>query len=134
MSTLTKIRFATAISAIAAAATLTPAAIGHATPAAPLPMAGVGSSLGSVTITPCDPSVPGSCQLVVPAVSPSSDPPIISAPPFVWLGTPGNPNYQPLFGIAFPNFFGLDFEACAFGLGTRLGPYNTDFVGLSLGC
>ena len=127
-----KVRIVTAASAIAAAATLSPV-IAHATPAAPLPQA-VGSSLGSVTINPCIPGVPASCAPVSPALGTPGDPPIIAAPPFLWLGSPGNPNYQPLLGIAFPNFFGTDFEACAFGLGLRLGPYNTGFVGLSLGC
>ena len=130
MSTLaTKVRTATAASAIAVAATLTPTAIAHATPAAPLPEA-LGSSLGSVTVTPCDPTIPGSCALTVPG----GTGPIVIGDPLVWFGSPGNPNYQPLFGITFPNFLGIDFEACVFGLGLRLGPYSTGFVGLSAGC
>ncbi|MDT5356389.1 MAG: hypothetical protein QOJ56_4921 [Mycobacterium sp.] len=132
----TKVRSATAACAIAAAATLTPAAIAHATPGAPLPEAGVGSSLGTASVTTCDPAVPGSCALAPITTAPlfGGGGAAIAAPPFFWLGSPGNPNYQPIFGITFPNFFGLDFEACIFGLGVRLGPYGTGFIGLSAGC
>jgi hypothetical protein len=135
MSTLSiKVRTATAACAIAAAGTLIPTAVAHATPGAPLPEAGLGSSLGSVTVQSCQPGVPGSCALV-PSVSPGGGfGPIVIGDPLVWFGSPGNPDYQPLFGITFPNFFGLNFEACAFGIGVRLGPYGTGFAGLSAGC
>jgi hypothetical protein len=136
MSTLaTKVRTTTAACAIAAAATLTPAVIAHASPAAPLPEAGVGSSLGAVTVNSCDPAVPGSCALapIVPAALPFLGGGGLESPPLIWIGAPGNPNYQPIFGLTFPSF-GLNFEFCIAGLGVRLGPYSTGFVGLSAGC
>jgi hypothetical protein len=128
MSTVgTKVRVATAASAIAAAATLTPAAIAHATATPP----GVGNTLGTATVT-CQPGVPGSC--VTPAVATPAANSAANGPLF-WFGSPGNPNYQPLLGITFftgPNT--PDFEACFLGFGARSGPYNTTFVGFSNGC
>jgi len=134
MSTLAiKVRTVSAACAIAAATTLTPAAVAHATPVVPLPLAGLGSSLSGVTVTPCDPAVLGSCTPTVPAAIPGGGP-IVIGDPLVWFGSPGNPSFQPLFGITFPNIFGIDFEACIFGAALRLGPYGTGFVGLGLGC
>jgi hypothetical protein len=133
MSTLTiKVRTVTAACAIAAAGTLAPVAVAHATPAAPLPQTGF---LGTATIAPCTAGVPGSCaSAVTPAATPGNNGPFVIGDPLVWFGSPGNPNYQPIFGITFPNIFGLNFEACAFGVGIRLGPYGTGFAGLSAGC
>ena len=54
---VTKIRIATAASAVAAAATLMPAAVAYASPAAPLPQVGLGSTLGGDSVAPCDPGV-----------------------------------------------------------------------------
>jgi len=104
-------------------------------PAAPLPEAGVGSSLGGVSVTPCDPAIPASCALapIVPAAIPGFGGSAIAVPPFVWLGSPGNPKFVPLIGIAFPSF-GLDFEACFLGAAVHLSPYGTGFIGLGLGC
>src|ERR1700742_5019953 len=126
----TKLRIATAATAIAAAATLTPA-VAHAIPAAPLPAAGVGSTLGSGDVEACDPSVSGDC--VAAALAAPGDP-IVVPGNLVWLGSPANEDFQPLFGIAFWNPFGFNFEACLFGAAVVLGPYGTGFVGLGLGC
>ena len=131
----TKVRIATAASTIVAAATLVPAAVAYASPAAPLPQAGLGSTLagGTVTITPCNPAVEVCSPQGAATIGGSNDPPIISGPA-IWLGSPANPNFQPLIGIAFPNFFGLDFEACVFGAAVHLSAYGTGFIGLGLGC
>ena len=40
-----------------------------------------------------------------------------------WFGR-ANPNFQPIFGIAFPSF-GLNFEACFLGAAIHLSPYGT---------
>ena len=144
----TKVRIATAASAIVAAATLVPAAVAYASPAAPLPQAGLGSNLagGHVTITPCDEAVDVCTIPQVGATIGDSNgtPIIIGNPPFVWLGSPANRNFQPLIGIAFPSL-GLNFEACLFGAAVHLSPYplgggigvggnGTGFIGLGLGC
>ncbi|ULE33947.1 hypothetical protein [Mycobacterium sp. IDR2000157661] len=50
-----------------------------------------------------------------------------------WFG-PANPNFVPLFGIVFPNFFGLNFEACILGGAIHLSPYGGGFIGLGAGC
>ena len=129
MSTVSmKVRVATAASAIAAAATLMPA-VASATPAAPLPQAAIGSTLGGDTVAPCAPQdTLCAAELAAPGSSSS-----IIQNPLIWFG-PANPNYVPLFGIVFPNIFGLDFEGCILGAGTHLDPYGSGFVGLSLGC
>jgi hypothetical protein len=124
----TKVRMATAASAIVAAATLMPA-VANASPAAPLPAAGIGNTLNTATVAPCAPS-DVLCNLVAPGNSSAA---AIPQTPFVWFG-PANPNFQPLFGIVFPNFFGLNFEACIFGAAVHLSPYGTGFIGLGLGC
>jgi hypothetical protein len=121
----TNLRTVAAASAIAAAATLMPAAVANATPSVPVPLAGVGSSLGS-TIAPCDPN-----DEVCALAAPGSNGPLQN--PLVWFG-PSNPNFQPLFGIVFPNIFGLDFEGCLLGGAVHLSPYSGGFVGLGLGC
>lgn len=127
MSTVSiTVRIATAASAIAAAATMMPA-VASATPAAPLPLAAIGSTLGGDTVAPCDPA-DEVCALVAP--SDSSD--FFQNPAF-WIG-PANPNFQPLIGITFPNFTGLDFEGCILGGAIHLSPYGSGFVGLGLGC
>src|SRR3954451_17614422 len=106
----TKVRIATAASAIVAAATIAPAAVANASPAAPLPAAGIGSNLGAVAVAPCDPS-DVVCNLVAPGNSSAAS---LAQSPFFWFG-PANPNFQPLIGIVFPNLFGLNFEACFLG-------------------
>ncbi len=134
----TKVRIATAASAIVAAATLVPAAVAYASPAAPLPQAGLGSTLAGGTVAPCDPAVDVLRHLHLPRlgaiIGDSNGTPII-ATPAVWFGSPANPDFQPFIGIVFPNFFGLDFEACFLGAAVHLTPYTrTGFIGLGLGC
>lgn len=128
----TKVRIATAASAIVAAATLVPAAVAYASPAAPLPE--VGNFLGVVNVDPCNPAV----DICIPQVGATigGDGPLIANPPLVWYGSPGNPNFQPLVGIVFPNFFGVDFESCLLGAAVHLSPYTTPggFIGLGAGC
>jgi hypothetical protein len=149
----TKVRIATAASAIVAAATLVPAAVAYASPAAPLPqqtglgstLAGLGSTLlpqANVTVTPCDPAV----DVCIPGIGgiggigdPIRTPIIIGNPPFVWIGSPANPNFQPLIGIVFPNVFGLNHETCVFGAAVHLSPAypqgtGRGFAGFGLGC
>jgi hypothetical protein len=127
----TKVRIATAASAIVAAATLVPAATVYASPAAPLPQAGVGSLLGGDTVSQCDPAV-DVCVSAEVSASGGLNTAIVQRP-FVWFG-PANPDFQPLVGIVFPNFFGLDFEACFLGAAVHLSPYGSGFIGLGLGC
>jgi hypothetical protein len=143
----TRIQSVTAACGIAAAAVLTPAAIANAEPAAPLPMAGLGSSV-------CDPSESVDCATVSPfatgpssfiALSPSST---IFQNGLWWFGTP-NPNpptqttvftfyplalipgfLQPLFSW----FSSINFEACIGGLTLRVGPYGTVSGSYSRGC
>jgi hypothetical protein len=132
----TNIRIVTATCAIVAAATLGPAAVANATPAAPLPAAGIGSTLGGVTVTPCAPHdlVCAGAQFTSPFAAPGNpSSAAIGQNPLVWLGSPANPNFQPIFGIAFPSF-GLNFEACFLGAAIHLSPYGTGFIGLGLGC
>ena len=131
----TKVRIVTAASAIVAAATLVPAAVAYASPAAPLPQ-GLGNLFGG-TVAPCDPAAPFSCLLpqipqVGATIGDSNGTPIV-ATPFVWLGSPASRDFQPLIGIAFPSF-GLNFEACFVGAAVHLSPYGTGFIGLGLGC
>ena len=133
MSTVAaKVRIATAASAIAAAATLAPAAVAYASPAAPLPTAALGSTLGGDTVTACDPVV-SVCAPQVGALIGDSDGPLI-AESWIWFGSPANPNFEPLVGIIFPNFFGLDFEACFLGGAVHLSPYTGGFIGIGRGC
>ena len=132
----TKVRIATAASAIVAAATLVPAAVAYASPAAPLPQA-TGSTLAGGTVEPCDPAAPLSCLLPqIPQAASifgdSNGTPILQNS-FVWLGA-ANPNFKPLIGIVLPNLFGLDFEACFLGAAVHMTPYTGHFVGLGLGC
>jgi hypothetical protein len=121
----TKTRLATAAAAVAAAATFMPA-VANAAPPVPVPQAAVGNTLGGATVN-CGPLDP-LCTLIAPGGSGGS----IQTPLF-WFG-PSNPSFQPLIGITFPNFFGVDFEACVFGGAIRLAPYGGGFVGLGLGC
>jgi hypothetical protein len=143
----TRFQTATAACAIAAAAVLTPAAVANADPAAPIPMAGVGSAV-------CDPNGPVDCTTVSPfatgphsliALSPSST---IFQNGLWWFGTP-NPTpptqttvftfyplalvpgfLQPLFGW----FSTINFEACIGGLTLHIGPYGTVSGSYSRGC
>ena len=134
----TKVRIVTAASAIAAAATLVPAAVAYASPAAPLPE--VGNLLGVVNVGPCNPVVDECATSKVGSATPGDGPliandgPLIANPPFVWFGSPANPKFVPLVGIVFPNFFGLDFEACLLGAAVHLSPYTGGFIGLGAGC
>lgn len=124
MSTVArKVRVVTAASAIAAAATLMPATVANAAPAAPLPLVG----LGVDTLAPCAPGE--ACRAAEVGDSSSA---ILQSPLF-WFG-PANPDFQPLFGITFPNFFGLNFEGCILGGAVHLDPYGSGFVGVGLGC
>jgi hypothetical protein len=126
----TKVRIATAASAIAAAATLAPAAVAYASPAAPLPEV-VGSTLG-VTVDPCNPALT-SCPAGAAVIGGSSSAGIFQNPLF-WFGK-ANPDFQPFFGITFPNIFGLDFEACFLGAAIHLDAYTGNgFIGLGKGC
>ena len=134
----TKVRIVTAASAIVAAATLVPAAVAYASPAAPLPQAGLGSTLAGGTVAPCDAAVDdcipgvGSIPGLGDIIGDSNGTPII-ATPAVWFGSPANPDFQPLIGIVFPSL-GLNFEACFLGGAVHLSPYGTGFIGLGLGC
>jgi hypothetical protein len=126
----TSVRIATAATAIAAAATLMPAAVAYASPAAPLPEAAtIGSTLAGDPVAPCAPN-DFVCAALVPGNSSAAS---IAQSPFFWFGG-ANPNFQPLVGIVFPNFFGLNFEACFLGAAVHLSPYGTGFIGLGLGC
>ena len=130
----TKVRIATAASAIVAAATLVPAAVAYASPAAPLPQAGLGSTLAGGAVAPCNPAVDNCTATTIGESSVASivSPSIVQSPAF-WFG-PSNPNFQPLIGIVFPNFFGLDFEACFLGAAFHTSPYSGGFIGLGAGC
>src|ERR1700754_1626618 len=140
----TKIRIATAASAIAAAATLTPG-IAQAEPAAPVPLASVGSVAGS-GLAACDPATSPSCAST--AASPGVSPRVslngggnLFQNDLWWFG-PANPNppagttdfftfnplplipgfLRPLYGWFTQN---LDFQACFAGFSVKVGPYGT---------
>lgn len=126
-----RVRIAAAASAIVAAATLVPPAVAYAGPAAPVPSAALGSTLGGATVAPCAPNVSACAAAQVTAPGGSSSAAIFQSPLF-WFGA-ANPNFQPIFGIAFPSF-GLNFEACFLGAAVHLSPYGTGFIGFGLGC
>ena len=127
MSTLaTTIRFATAASAIAAAAILSPA-VANASPAVPMPDATLGSLLGGDTVEPCNPASTTPCTVVGDAPRPA-----FAFPPLFWLGSPGNPNFTRVFGIPFPSTG--DFEFCILGAAIHSNPYTGGIVGLGAGC
>ncbi|MCU1698755.1 MAG: hypothetical protein JWR34_4818 [Mycobacterium sp.] len=144
----TRIQTGTAACVIAAAAVLTPAAVAHADPAAPLPMAGIGSSV-------CDPTSTVSCTTSVSPFASSSASLVLGPPPNIlqnglwWFGTP-NPTpptqttvlqFYPLALI--PSFLrplyswftqNLNFEACVLGVTLRVGPYGTVTGSYGSGC
>ena len=128
----TKVRIATAASAIVAAATLVPAAVAYASPAAPLPEV-LGSTLAAGNVEPCNPAVDECATSKVGSATPG-DGPLIANPQLVWFGSPANPDFEPLVGIVFPNLFGLDFEACLLGAAVHMTPYTGHFIGLGRGC
>ena len=142
-----RIRTGTAACVIAAAAIITPAAVAHAGPAAPLPAVGLGSSV-------CNPADPVDCSIVSPFASSSASLLLLSPPPNIlqnglwWFGTP-NPTpptqttvftfyplalvpgfLQPLFGW----FTAINFEVCIAGLTLQIGPYGTVSGSYSRGC
>jgi hypothetical protein len=126
----TNVRIAAAASAIVAAATLAPVGVANASPFAPLPQAGIGSTLAGDTLAPCEPEEV--CAAVAAADIFEPTPALLQTPAF-WFG-PANPNFQPLIGIVFPNFFGLDFEFCVLGAAVHMTPYGGGFIGLGAGC
>jgi hypothetical protein len=133
MSTIsTSLRVAAAASVLAAATTLVPPTIANATPPAPLLEASLGSSLDTDTIDACDP-VDSDCAAVTADLLGAG--PIVVPGNLVWLGSPANPDFQPLFGIAFWNPFGFNFEACLLGASVVFSPYTSSgFIGLGVGC
>jgi hypothetical protein len=144
----TRIQTGTAACVIAAAAVLTPTAVAHAGPAAPLPAAGIGAGL-------CDPETSPNCDVTVaPFAIPSGPSSIVAGNhpilqnPLWWFGTP-NPSpptqttvftfyplallpgfIRPLFGW----FNNINFEACIGGLTLHVGPYGTISGSYSRGC
>src|SRR3954452_8745030 len=135
----TRIQTGTAACVIAAAAVLTPTAVAHAGPAAPLPAGGGGAGL-------CGPEASPNCDVTVtPFAIPSGPSSIVTGNhpilqnPLWWFGTP-NPNpptqttvftFYPLAllpGFIRP-FFGwfndINFETCIAGLRLHVGPYGT---------
>ena len=148
MTAFARIQTGTAACVIAAAAVLTPTAVAHAGPAAPLPVA-VGQG-----VVLCDPSEVG-CEADVSqfAITPGGNSivtgnhPILQNPLW-WFGTP-NPNpptqttvftFYPLAllpGFIRP-FFGwfndINFEACVGGLTLHVGPYGTVTGSYGRGC
>ena len=126
-----RVRIAAAASAIVAAATLVPPAVAYAGPES-MPAAALGSTLGGTTVAPCDPDPSVCTTFQVAAVPGSSSSSSNFQSPLFWFG-PANPNFQPIFGIAFPSF-GLNFEACFLGAAVHLSPYGTGFIGFGLGC
>ena len=78
----------------------------------------------SSTVAPCDPAVDVCIpQVGLPLLVTQTAPNHCRTPSF-WFGSPANPDFQPLVGIVFPNFFGLDFEACFLGAAVHLSPYS----------
>jgi len=144
----TKVRVGTAACAIAAAAALTPAGVAQADPAAPAPLAGLGSLGGSAgggtaLISPDCVLVGGVHCTNAPstlAVPGPGDPGTIFKNRLFWFGA-SNPNPPPgvtLFQLQIlPNsgwFANLDFEACVFGATVKLGPYGTVTGSFTRGC
>ncbi|WP_029116598.1 hypothetical protein [Mycobacterium sp. URHB0044] len=143
-----RIQTGTAACAIAAAAVLTPSVVANAEPAAPIPMAGLGSS---VCVDPTDPAV---CTTAVSPFASSAASLVLGPPPNIlqnglwWFGTP-NPTpptqttvftfyplalvpgfLQPFFGW----FKAINFELCIGGLTLQIGPYGTVSGSYSRGC
>lgn len=144
----TRFSAGTAACAIAAAAAFTPVAVAHADPVAPLPMAGIGSSI-------CDLSSTVDCTTTVSPFAGSSAQLVFGPPPNIlqnglwWFGTP-NPTpptqttvfqfyplalipgfLQPLYSWFTQN---LNFEACVLGVTLRIGPYGTVSGSYGSGC
>ena len=136
-----RLQTASAAIAIAAAAVLTSTAVAHAQPAAPAPLAGVGSSL-------CAPVGPLDC-VALNSVSPLNPASIIYQNPLWWFGSP-NPTppaqttvfqfyplalvpgfLRPLYGWFTQN---INFEACIGGLTLLIGPYGATTGSYSRGC
>lgn len=126
----TRVRIATAASAIAAAATLAPAAVTYASPAAPMPQA-IGGSLAGAAVAECDDSVEVCAPVTASLIGDGGFQ--LPQTSLFWFG-PANPDFQPLIGIVFPNFFGLNFEACVLGGAVHLSPYGGGFIGIGAGC
>jgi len=151
MSTLVnKFRVSTAACAVAAAATLTPAVIANANPAAPLSPLSTssvadalgGSALGSANLWWLGNNSNSAANSVVsPSTLPNHGPLYqILHNRLVWVGTP-NPappaDTRPIFEVHPLNllpgflrpFFGwfenLNFQACFAGFSVKVGPYGT---------
>ena len=148
----TKVRIGTAACAIAAAATLTPAVVAQADPAAPTPLASQGSLGGSAgggaaVISPNCVTVggPGCANAPTTFAGPSANAVGGGARGLfqnrlIWIGkvNPTPPNGITVFQFQlFPNsgwFANTNFEICAFGANLKLGPYGTVTGGFSRGC
>jgi len=133
-----KIQIATAASAIAAAAVLTPVGVAQADTVAPVP-----SAIGAAATLDDCPAGESDCTALrfAPNFSASSvGPSSIFQNEFWWFG-PANPNpppsetfftfnplplipgfFQPLWGFFTQN---LNFEVCVAGLSVKVGPYGT---------
>jgi hypothetical protein len=146
----TRVQAGTAACVIAAAAVLTPTAVAHADPVAPVPIASLGAG-----VVVCDPDASTGCDVSLApfASSPAPNPIVAGLRPIVqnplwWFGTP-NPTpptsttvftFYPLAllpGFLRP-FFGwfndINFEACIGGLRLQVGPYGTISGSYSRGC
>ncbi|BBY80079.1 hypothetical protein H7I53_00580 [Mycolicibacterium pulveris] len=119
-----KVRIATAGAAVAAAAAFAPVAVSHASPAVPAP-----TGLGSFSAAAVEACNPAAEDCVAAANGSGSQ----FQNQYLWIGA-ANPNFQPLLGITFPNFFRLNFEACVLGGALHLSPYGGGFVGIGHGC
>ena len=123
----TKVRIATVGAAVAAAAAFAPVAVSHASPAVPAPT-GLGS-FSSAAVDTCDPTAEECLPVAAAAATSNSQ----FQNQYFWLG-PANPNFTPLLGITFPNFFRFNFEACVLGGALHLSPYGGGFIGIGHGC
>jgi hypothetical protein len=112
-----KLQIAAAASVLVAAAALP--AVAEATPAVPLPAQTGGEGL----VLDC-PLNPLDCLPIGGAPVQNSA---------FWFGE-ANPDFEPLIGIVFPNFFGFNFEFCVLGAAIHFAPYGNGFIGLGAGC
>ena len=141
----TKLQIGTAACAIAAAAVLTPAAVAHADPVAPVSISALGARAGAVE-QDCDPAGSPDCEssptlMFAPNFSASSVGPSSIFQNDLWWFGPANPNppprttvfaftplslipgfLQPLYGWFTQN---LNFEACVAGVSVKVGPYGS---------
>lgn len=146
-----KFQVGAAACAIAGATVLVPGAVANASPAAPMPMAGLGSSLNT-----CDESDPDTCLSPLAAASAGGSSNVAGDPPFYskYFAFGENPEVlpdniavfeydlvaalnEPLRSAVEGWWYSVipnGFTACVLGATYRLSPYGAMTLGLTKGC